>query len=203
MPGPYIKDFLNLTGTAACKGSDRGSAPPVHAPPNVRWLSLYLRFPTPIASHPRPGHDGLNRILHGFEDKSAYAQCIFALTTSPEAEPKVFVGRTPGKVRLFARSGVVVEGGPLFFQSSSRACDATPVKSAHLAVRPFVQIVPARGPTDFGWDPVFQPDGYEQTYAEMEKSEKNKISHRRRSLDALREYLESHAEEIRAAAPSS
>lgn len=25
------------------------------------------------------------------------------------------------------------------------------------------KIVPARGPNDFGWDPVFQPDGYEQT----------------------------------------
>ncbi|MFS7956023.1 putative nucleotide diphosphatase [Helianthus anomalus] len=24
-------------------------------------------------------------------------------------------------------------------------------------------IVPARGPNDFEWDPVFQPDGYEQT----------------------------------------
>ena len=36
---------------------------------------------------------------------------------------------------------------------------------------------------------VFQPDGYEQTYAEMEKAEKNKISHRYRSLAALQEYL--------------
>ena len=25
------------------------------------------------------------------------------------------------------------------------------------------KIVPARGPSDFGWDPVFQPDGFEQT----------------------------------------
>jgi inosine/xanthosine triphosphate pyrophosphatase family protein len=25
------------------------------------------------------------------------------------------------------------------------------------------KIVPARGPNDFGWDPVFQPDGFEQT----------------------------------------
>ncbi|KAI6694050.1 hypothetical protein NL676_021760 [Syzygium grande] len=41
------------------------------------------------------------------------------------------------------------------------------------------KIVPARGPTDFGWDPIFQPDGYEQTYAEMPKEEKNKISHLR------------------------
>jgi inosine triphosphate pyrophosphatase len=24
------------------------------------------------------GHDGLNRMLHGFEDKTAYAQCTFA-----------------------------------------------------------------------------------------------------------------------------
>ena len=25
------------------------------------------------------------------------------------------------------------------------------------------RIVPARGPTDFGWDPVFEPDGFHQT----------------------------------------
>jgi inosine triphosphate pyrophosphatase len=25
-------------------------------------------------------------------------------------------------------------------------------------------IVPARGPKDFGWDPVFQPDGFDKTY---------------------------------------
>ncbi|XP_040988472.1 inosine triphosphate pyrophosphatase isoform X1 [Juglans microcarpa x Juglans regia] len=45
------------------------------------------------------------------------------------------------------------------------------------------KIVPARGPNDFGWDPIFQPDGYEQTYAEMPKEEKNKISHRSKALD--------------------
>jgi inosine triphosphate pyrophosphatase len=31
------------------------------------------------------------------------------------------------------------------------------------------RIVPARGPTNFGWDPIFEPEGYEHTYAEMEK----------------------------------
>jgi inosine triphosphate pyrophosphatase len=28
-------------------------------------------------------------------------------------------------------------------------------------------IVPARGPTNFGWDPIFQPDGFSETYAEV------------------------------------
>jgi inosine triphosphate pyrophosphatase len=50
-------------------------------------------------------------------------------------------------------------------------------------------IVPARGPTDFGWDPVFQPVGFDQTYAEMTKEAKNSISHRYRSLELLRTYL--------------
>ena len=62
------------------------------------------------------GHDGLNKMLSAYEDKSAYAQCIFAFTPGPHEEPQIFVGRVPGK------------------------------------------IVPARGPTDFGWDPVFEPD---------------------------------------------
>jgi inosine triphosphate pyrophosphatase len=51
------------------------------------------------------------------------------------------------------------------------------------------KIVPARGPTDFGWDPVFQPDGYDQTYAEMAKEEKNKISHRYKSLALVKSHF--------------
>lgn len=47
-------------------------------------------------------------------------------------------------------------------------------------------IVEPRGTREFGWDPCFQPKGYNQTYAEMPKDEKNKISHRRKALDKLR-----------------
>jgi inosine triphosphate pyrophosphatase len=50
-------------------------------------------------------------------------------------------------------------------------------------------IVPARGPTNFGWDPVFQPDGFEGTYAELDKEVKNTISHRAKSLNLLRTHL--------------
>lgn len=58
-------------------------------------------------------------------------------------------------------------------------------------------VVPARGPLDFGWDPIFQPEGYSTTYAEMDKATKNTISHRYRALDKLRSHLlaqcEAHA----------
>lgn len=50
-------------------------------------------------------------------------------------------------------------------------------------------IVSPRGSRDFGWDPCFQPKGYNQTYAEMPKEEKNKISHRFRALDRLRDHF--------------
>lgn len=60
--------------------------------------------------------------------------------------------------------------------------------------RTYGQVVPARGPAHFGWDPVFQPDeGGGRTYAEMDGQEKNKISHRYRALEKLRLYLEEKA----------
>ncbi len=101
----------------------------------------------------KTGHAGLNNILAAYEDKTAYAQCIFALSAGPGAKVRLFDGRTLGK------------------------------------------IVPARGPTDFGWDPVFEPDeGAGLTYAEMEKTEKNCISHRYRALNQLREWIIANGE---------
>ena len=51
------------------------------------------------------------------------------------------------------------------------------------------KIVSPRGETNFGWDPIFQPEGYEQTFAEMSQEEKNKISMRRLALEKLQEFL--------------
>lgn len=50
-------------------------------------------------------------------------------------------------------------------------------------------IVDSRGPTNFGWDSVFQPEGFDQTYAEMTKEVKNSISHRYKALAKLKEFL--------------
>ncbi|GFO04719.1 inosine triphosphate pyrophosphatase [Plakobranchus ocellatus] len=90
----------------------------------------------------------LHRMLHGFEDKSAYARCIFGYSSGAEdREVHIFDGRCPGK------------------------------------------IVEPRGSTNFGWDPVFQPDGHDKTYAEMAAHTKNSISHRSKAIFALRDYL--------------
>ena len=46
-----------------------------------------------------------------------------------------------------------------------------------------------RGDEGFGYDPVFKPEEKDQSFAEMELSEKNKISHRGRAVQKLVEYL--------------
>lgn len=58
-------------------------------------------------------------------------------------------------------------------------------------------IVPARGSLDFGWDPVFQPDGFGQTYGELDKDVKNSISHRYKSLALLKAYLVANEQQIK------
>ena len=50
-------------------------------------------------------------------------------------------------------------------------------------------IVNPRGKTDFGWDPIFQPNGHKKTFGEMTKEEKNKISHRKVAVEKLKEHL--------------
>jgi XTP/dITP diphosphohydrolase len=46
-----------------------------------------------------------------------------------------------------------------------------------------------RGKEGFGYDPVFLPDGYDLTFAEMPLEEKNKISHRARAINKLTDHL--------------
>lgn len=46
-----------------------------------------------------------------------------------------------------------------------------------------------RGSAGFGYDPVFQPRGFEQTFAELSAVEKNRISHRARAIRSLRAAL--------------
>ena len=96
----------------------------------------------------------------GFEDKSAYAQCIFAYASAPGATPQLFVGRTPGSIVPARGAGAGAFGwDPVFEPAAAEQAAANGTPAAPL------------------------------TYAQMQPAAKNGISHRFRALDQLRTHL--------------
>lgn len=45
------------------------------------------------------------------------------------------------------------------------------------------------GSEGFGYDPIFEPEGYSTTFAEMSMDEKNRLSHRARAINKLVDFL--------------
>lgn len=176
------------------------------------------------------GHDGFNKMLlvrpsaatalaghycasraHLNDARNAKADGIAASATrtsprTPSASLRIVRALAP---RLDYLLGERRSVRAMVVQWSSLSPDCEAGFSALLHRGPWVNaaaqgtIVPARGPTDFGWDPVFQPDeaGGTCTFAEMDKTVKNSISHRFRALQQLREFLEADGAGGAGAAP--
>ena len=53
-------------------------------------------------------------------------------------------------------------------------------------------VLEKKGASGFGYDPIFKPDGYRKTFAEMNLAEKNKISHRGRAVQKLIQFLKTN-----------
>ncbi|KAL9641374.1 MAG: hypothetical protein Q9204_000009 [Flavoplaca sp. TL-2023a] len=114
------------------------------------------------------GHDGLNNLLAGYENKSAEAICTFAYCAGPGNEPLIFQGKVSGKI--------VPARGSLDFGMLIKH------------TRPLNQ---TQDNDDFtnalGWDPIFEYMG--ETFAEMDKVKKNGLSHRFLALSKLKDWL--------------
>ena len=52
------------------------------------------------------------------------------------------------------------------------------------------KIVQPIAKSNFGWDPIFQANGYSKSFAEMDREEKNVISMRRIALNKLKDFLD-------------
>jgi inosine triphosphate pyrophosphatase len=141
------------------------------------------------------GPKGLNNMLEGFEDKTACATCIFAYAAGPDREPLLFEGKT--QVMKRSRSHNVTKNLHLMRQEIVIGRIPTIFTPPPILTRNIPnqkgKIVQPRGPQSFAWDTVFEPEGFDQTYAEMNPSVKNTISHRYKALKLLKEYLEQNS----------
>ena len=79
--------------------------------------------------------------------------------------------------RFVCAMKVASDDGEIVF-ATEKSCEG------HIAAAP-------RGTGGFGYDPIFEPNGFDQTFAELSAEVKNRISHRGVALAAVREFLDS------------
>lgn len=98
----------------------------------------------------------------------------------PDANITKLLGLLDGKSNRKARFRTVIA---LIFNKKEYLFEGT-VEGEIIDVR--------KGTEGFGYDPVFLPEGYRHTFAEIPLSEKNKISHRARATRKLINFLSTH-----------
>lgn len=130
-------------------------APGVHS---ARFAALDRRADNPSTNSSDANNNAkLLRLLQDVpaEDRTARFRCVIALVPVP-----------PGKV-----------------ESASPVCYANELDSSTFNGVCEGQILcEPRGKNGFGYDPLFRPEGFDQTFAELGEEVKNKLSHRAKAL---------------------
>ena len=114
-----------------------------------------------------PDADNNAKLLHLLqnvpaEKRTARFRCVIALAPVPA-----------GKIEV---ASPVCYAGEFETQTFDGACEGK-------------IIFGPRGKNGFGYDPLFVPDGFEQTFAELGDAVKNQLSHRAKALAKLKGYL--------------
>src|SRR5262245_49620263 len=139
-----------------------GGAPGVHS---ARFAALDTGAPGNSSDA-----DNITKLLRLLKDvppkkRTGRFRCVIALTPALEESP----------------------------QSASPACAADEFELATELFEGACEgrvILAPRGGGGFGYDPLFVPDGYDQTFAELGEEVKNKLSHRAKALASLKQHFE-------------
>ncbi|MFA7263828.1 MAG: non-canonical purine NTP pyrophosphatase [Caulobacter sp.] len=115
-----------------------------------------------------------------------------------DGSPGIFSARWAGPTKDFAAAMGKVEERLIETGSDDRSAWFTSALAVAWPDGPAVvvegrvdgQLVfPGRGDRGFGYDPIFVPDGYSQTFGEMDPARKDALSHRARAFDKLKAAL--------------
>jgi XTP/dITP diphosphohydrolase len=117
-------------------------------------------------------------------------------------EPGIYSARWAGPHKDFGRAMEIIQHkltkaetqlGPAFTTKAYFTCAlAVAWPEGHAAVFEGLvhgNIVEPRGDGGFGYDPIFQPEGFDQTFAEMSETQKDSLSHRFLAFEQLRAAL--------------
>ena len=145
-------------------------------------------FPENARLKSKYGHKKFN--IPCFADDSGF--CVEALNNKPGVKSKRFLNNFKSNQEAFKH--IISQ---VLKKKNNRAFFITAIclslqKEHHII---FLGKINGRVPTKpkglngFGYDPIFIPDGYNKTFAEMSINEKNKISHRKIALNKMRSFL--------------
>ena len=125
-----------------------------------------------------------------FADDSGF--CVDALNNNPGVKSKRFFEKFTSKKESFdyiISKVIKKNNNKAFFMA---AISLSLNKSHHIIflgkINGKVSLKP-KGENGFGYDPIFIPENYNKTFAEMKLNEKNKISHRKLAITKLKSFL--------------
>lgn len=152
---------------------------------------------TTFAANAAQKAEGISAVLPGLVLADDSGLCVDALNGSPGVLSARYSGEhgndAANNRKLLTELQALQGQAPFharFVCAMSLARGGEQVAAFEGKVEGTISLSP-RGTTGFGYDPLFVPNGYTATFAEIAPSEKNAISHRARALAQFVEYLES------------